>query len=151
MRYCRYNLFPCWNYTEFKKWKSHKILVANRGRSSALSVGNNVSHFIRRSIAPLSRVSLVTSAAAHVFRFWFWNWLKFVRRLRNSDCVRLLWLKGIGWQHNEKPCILCSSWYLCWCLFGVVHKTRGAHGGAVGWGTVLQTGRSRVRFIGIFH
>ena len=75
-------------------------------------------------VAPVPLVSLVTSAAAHVCGVWFWNWLKFVGRPRKSDCVRVLGLKGRDWQHNENPCILCSFWYLCCCVFGVAHKAR---------------------------
>jgi hypothetical protein len=35
--------------------------------------------------------------------------------------------------------------------YEIVQYVSGAPGGAVGRGTALQTGRSRVRFIGIYH
>jgi hypothetical protein len=36
-------------------------------------------------------------------------------------------------------------------ILGFWWRYQGARGGAVGWGTALQTGRSRIRFIRIFH
>jgi len=41
--------------------------------------------------------------------------------------------------------------FTLYSLFNDAISDSGTRGRAVGWGTALQTGRSRVRFIGIFH
>ena len=44
------------------------------------------------------------------------------------------------------PCLLDFALFSSYFNFVVVTLTDGARGSAFGWGTVLQVGRSRVRF-----
>ena len=62
-----------------------------------------------------------------------------------------------GWMYHPKYVeqfpgkINCVTLHLVGYILKPLLCFPGARGGAVGWGTALQAGRSRVRFIGFLH